>query len=184
MNKIKLFGIIGAGLLCFGYLPAFTVFFSIAGFVFLAIALNILNFYKKGKYFESFLTGAVMSVTATFLFYFKLFAIISSVIIAMISNNPVVPLTFSIIGYFLIYYILVIFSSYFFYRSFYEVYMNFGNQFFRYAGILMIIGAVLTIFGIGFVIEIIGWVILIFGFVTLKDEIIVEIEVEKIGKKD
>ena len=184
MTKIKLFGVIGSAVLCFGYLPAFTIYLSIIGYVFIGISLHMLSKVKKGSFFENFLIASVLSVVSTFLFYFKIFAIITSIVISVLSNNPIVPLTLSIFVYFFIYFILMLLSSYFFFKSFYEIYTLFNNEFFRYAGLLLVLGAVLTIFGIGFLVQIIGWLLLLLGFLTLNDIIEVEIIQEKIEEKN
>ncbi|WP_457560125.1 DUF996 domain-containing protein [Caminibacter sp.] len=183
MQKAKLFGIIGAAVLCFGYIPSFSIYFSIIGYVLISVSLKYLNDIKSGKFFDTFLIASVLAIVATILFYFKIIAIITSIVVSIISNNPIVPFTLSIALYFIVYYVLIILSAYFFYKSFYEIYETFNNPFFRYGALLLVLGAVMTIFAIGFFIQVMGWFMVLLGFFTLQDVIDVDIvEEEKLLK--
>jgi uncharacterized membrane protein len=167
LQQIKLFGIIGSALLSFGYLPGASIVLNILGYGFLGVSLYYL---KNEKAFSYFLIGSILSIIAVFLFYFKIFAIITSFIIAAFSNNPILPLSVSVAVYFLIYYVLSIVSSYFLYLSFFELYKKFKKESFKYSGMFLVLGSVLTIFAIGMIFQIIGWVVLMFAFFTLEEE--------------
>jgi uncharacterized membrane protein len=159
-------------------MPSVSLLFTIAGYIFLGVSLA---FYSKEneKIFNYFLIAAILSFIASVLFYFKLFAIFTSLILGMFSTNPVIPITLSVVFYFLIYYILLILSAVYFQKSFSLLSEMLNNRYFKLGGNFLIAGAVLNIFAIGLIITVIGWILVLIGFVTIEEIIDAEIVEEK-----
>ena len=157
----KIIGIIGSALITLAVLPSVSVIFLIIGFILIAIAI------KDTDAFGDFLIGAILNLLASFLFYFKLVAFIVSTFLAVFSQNPILPITFSILIYLLIYFVLNIISAVYFKKSFDKLSEIYKNNFFKYAGYFIVIGAILVIFAIGFIISEIGWFLVLLGFFTI-----------------
>ncbi|ACM92899.1 conserved hypothetical protein [Nautilia profundicola AmH] len=171
--NIKVWGILGAGFLSLAFIPSVSVLFTILGLIFTGIALNALS--KNEKVFNYFLIASLLSFIATMLFYFKLIAVITSFVLGLFSNNPVVPIGFSILIYFTIYYVLQIVSAVYFKKSFYLLGEEYNNRYLKIAGNFLIAGAVLNIFAIGLIVSVIGWLLILIGFVTIEEIINAEI---------
>jgi uncharacterized membrane protein len=180
----KISGILGSAFLCMGFVPAVSILFTILGLIFLGISLN---FYAKEneKIFNFFLTAALLSFVASVLFYFKLIAIITSIFLSLFSSNPIIPITLSIVFYFLIYYVLQIAGAVYFRKSFYILGELFNNSYFKTGGGFLIAGAVLNLFFIGLIIWTLGWLLIMIGFITMEEIIDAEvIEDVKLIEKD
>jgi uncharacterized membrane protein len=178
----KVWGIIGSVFLAFNFMPSLSPFFTIFGYVSLGIALA---FYSEDneKIFNYFLIGAMLSFIASVLFYFKLFAVLTSLIFSVFSSNPLIPITFSVVLYFGVYYIFLVLSAVYFQKSFSILSETTNNRYFKLGGNFLIAGAVLSIFAIGFIITVIGWILVLIGFVTLEEIVDAEIiEQEKLPK--
>jgi uncharacterized membrane protein len=182
--KTKFFGIIGSALIALSILPSLSVFFMGLGLILVGIA--VYQFSKDNpKIFNYYLTGSTLTIISSILFYYKIFAIIFSFFISIFSQNPVVPITATIIIYFLIYYLLSILSAVFLYKSFDLLSKTFNNNLFKYGGYFLVIGAVLNIFLIGMILYTLGWVIILLGFFVITEIYDTEvIEPELIEKKD
>ena len=182
--KAKFFGIIGSALIALSILPSISVFFMGLGLILVGIAM--FQYSKNNqKIFNYYLIGATLGVISSILFYYKIFAIIFSFFISVFSQNPIIPITSTIIIYFLIYYILSISSAVFLYKSF-DLLSNINdNKLFKYGGYFLVIGAVLNIFVIGMIVYTLGWVMILFGFFVMTEVYEAEIiEAELIEKKD
>ncbi|QCT94728.1 DUF996 domain-containing protein [Caminibacter mediatlanticus TB-2] len=157
----KILGIVGSALIMLSILPTVSVFFLLIGFVLISIAI------KDTNAFSDFIIGVVLNIIASFLFYFKLLAFIVSSLLAIFSQNPFIPLTFSMLIYLFIFYVLNIISAVYFKKSFDKLSVIYKNNFFKYAGYFIVIGAILVIFGIGMIISEIGWLLVLLGFFTI-----------------
>ena len=173
----KIWGILGAACLSLSFIPSLSVLFTIFGLVFIGISLNLLG--ANNKIFNYFLIASLLSFIASLLFYFKIIAIISSFMLGMLSNNPVVPIGFSILIYFTVYYVVQIISSVYFKKSFSLLAKEYNNGYFKLGGYFLIAGAVLNIFAIGLIITVIGWILVLIGFVTIEKIIDAEIVEEE-----
>jgi uncharacterized membrane protein len=161
------------------FLPTVGTFLSFLGYIFLGVAL----YRFKDEIFSYFLVGAVLSFMAMLLLYFKLFAILMSLLLAFFSNNPLIPITLSVIVYILAYYILQILAAFYFKKSFTLLEEEINGRFFTTGGILVIVGAVLSPFLIGVVIWIVGWFVVLIGFLVQNEILEAEvIEQEKLPK--
>jgi uncharacterized membrane protein len=175
----KIWGITGAALLVFSFVPTFSVIFTISGLIFLGIA--IISYDEEEVIFNNFLMASFLTFLASVLFYFKLVAVVTGLIFSLFSSNPLIPFGFSIVIYFLIYYILQILSAVYFKKSFFLLGVRHNNKFFKISGNFLIAGAVLNIFFIGLILWIIGWVLVLVGFLTVEEVIEAEvIEEEKL----
>jgi uncharacterized membrane protein len=184
MNEIKTLGILGSIFTLLSFLPQAGIIFFIIGIIFLLIAIyKFSKLYDDEKIFEKFILGTVVLFVATVLFYFKIAAIIMSLILGVFSANPIIPFTFTVLAYFAIYYFLNIYAMMCYSKTFETIYLKEKNSFFKYAGTLLVWGAVLNVLGIGFILQEIGWLLLLLGFLTLEKiyegEIIEERELEK-----
>jgi uncharacterized membrane protein len=113
------------------------------------------------------------------LFYFKLFAVVSALLLSLFSSNPIIPVTLSVIIYFSLYYILGVVSAVYFQKSFALLGGILNNRYFKLGGNFLIAGAVLNIFAIGLIINVIGWILILFGFITVEEIIDAEIVEEE-----
>ena len=172
----KIYGIIGSAFMSMSVIPSVSILFNILGLIFLGIAIYSLN---KDNEFNYFLIASILAFVATVLFYFKIFAIISSVFLSIFSENPLVPIGFTVLIYFTIYYVLQIISAVFFKKSFSGIGVIYSNRFLQIGGVLLIIGTIFNIFVIGMLIYIIAWLVILLGFFTLEEIIDVEIVEEK-----
>jgi uncharacterized membrane protein len=125
--------------------------------------------YKNDLIFNKFLIGMILQAIANFLLFMKIFTILFAIFISAFSTNPIIPITWTILTYFVVYYILNIVGAYFIKESFVLIKEATNISLFEYAGILIILGAVLKIIGVGFIIEIIGWVLFVIALFLIKD---------------
>jgi len=175
--NIKILGILGAGFLTLSFIPTLSFLLMFLGLIFLGIAVNGLSV-NNPKIFNNFLIASILQFIASVLFYFKLFAVIVAFFSSLFSNNPLIPLTFSLIAYFVIYYVLLIISAVYFKKSFDLIYEISSNNFFKLSGYFLVTGAVLNLFFIGLLVWIIGWVLVMIGFFTLYENTdIIEAEI-------
>jgi uncharacterized membrane protein len=186
MNEIKIYGIIGASLMAFGILPQIGILFVVLGLLFLLLATyRYSKIFDSPKVFDYFLIGTVLLIIANILFYLKIMAFLISFFIGLLSNNPIIPITFSLVIYMLVFYILNIAAMVNYSKSFKIIYSAHKNGFFRFAGGFLIWGSVLNILAIGLILQEIGWILAILGFFTLENIYEAEIiEPEKIEKKN
>jgi len=177
----KYFGMLGGVFLSLSFIPSVSIVFTILGLIFLGVAINDLA--KGTKGFSYFLIGAVLALIASLLFYFKLVAIIVSLLLGATTSEPVV-MGASILIYIAIYYVLSIASAVYYYKSFALISKKFNNSYFDYGGKFLVIGSVLNPFAVGLIISVVAWILIIIGFVTVEDIIEVEIieEEEKLLK--
>ena len=168
-----MWGILGAAFLSFSFIPSLSVLFTILGLVFIGISLNLLG--ADNKIFNYFLIASLLLFIASLLFYFKIIAVISSFILGMFSNNPVIPIGISILIYFAIYYVMQVVSSVYFKKSFSMLGEEYNNKYLKISGNFLIAGAVLNIFAIGLIITVMGWLVVLIGFLILEDIIDAEI---------
>ncbi|WP_456479853.1 DUF996 domain-containing protein [Nautilia sp.] len=173
----KLWGILGAGFLSLSFIPNVSVLFTIMGLICLGIGISLLS---ENKPFNYFLTASIITFISSVLFYFKIVAVMTSVIIGLFSNNPVVPIGLSILVYLLIYYVLQIAGAVYFKKSFYVLGEEYNNKYLKTGGNFLIVGAVLSMFFIGLLLWAMGWLLILLGFFTLEE--IVEAEIIEEGK--
>jgi len=175
-------GIVGAALLSLSFIPSFSVFFTIAGLILIGFSLSFYsNEIKNDTVLNYFLIASLLSFIASILFYFKIIAVITSFIFGIFSANPFVPITFSIVIYFTVYYIIQIMSSVYFKKSFALLGEAYNNKYLKIGGNFLVAGAVLNVFFIGLLIWVIGWLIILLGFVTIEE--IVDAEIIEEEKK-
>jgi len=171
MDRLKLIGITGTVLYLLSYLPSLSYIFVVIGsVVLLYVFWEMSKMFKNDKIFMNFLLGTIFQMAAVGLMYFKLFAVFAAVFIGAFSNNPIIPITSTIVIYFIAYYIINIIGAYFIKESFVAIRQHTNVALFEYAGILIILGAVLKIIAVGFFIEIGGWILLIVAFLSLAEQ--------------
>ncbi len=166
--KAKIYGIIGSALISLSILPSLSVFFMIVGLFLVGIAVYLYS--KEDNIFNYFLLASVLSIVASVLFYYKIFAVIFSFFMSVFSpQNPIIPITTTIVIYFLVFYILNILSAIFFKKTFDALGNKYNNPYFKYSGYFLVIGAFLNIFIIGLIIYTLGWVGILLGFFTMEE---------------
>ncbi|GAB6073573.1 DUF996 domain-containing protein [Nautilia lithotrophica] len=168
----KLWGIAGAAFLSLSFIPSISILFTIMGLICLGLGLSLLD---ESKSFNYFLIASIITFISSMLFYFKIVAVMTSIVIGLFSNNPVVPIGFSIFIYFLVYYVLQIVGAMYFKNSFYVLGEKYNNKYLKTGGNFLIAGAVLNIFFIGLFLWVVGWLLIFLGFFTLEE--IVEAEI-------
>jgi len=180
----KIYGILGSAFLCMSFIPAVSILFTILGLIFLGISLNLYS-KENEKIFNYFLIASILAFVSSMLFYFKLVAVITSMILSLLSSNPIIPITLSIIIYFSVYYVLQIISAVYFKKSFYLLGELFNNKLLKTGGLFLVAGAVLNIFFIGLIVWTLGWLLIMLGFFTIEEIIDAEIiEDVKLIEKD
>jgi len=188
--KAKITGLIGAGLLALSFIPAVSVLFTILGLVLVGAGVYMLD---SENAFNKFLLAGLFLFIANMLYYFKIVAVITTLMIALFHSTAGGPalfsmdLIFGIGAYFLVYYVLQIVSSVYMKNSFEMIAKRYDNRFMHLSGYFLVAGSVLNIFLIGMLVTIAGWVLVMLGFFTIEDIIDVEIiEEEKklLEKKD
>ncbi|WP_456488114.1 DUF996 domain-containing protein [Caminibacter pacificus] len=188
MQKFQTWGIIGVILYLLSYIPNASVFFILIGSVILIYAFWLASkYFSNDEIFTKFLFGMIIQAIATFLFMFKIAAVIFAVLMGAFSANPVVPVLGTIAIYFAVYYVLNIFGAFLIKESLSKLKDSTDISLFEYSGVMIILGAVLKVIAIGFLVEIIGWLMLIVAFLsykepitTQKDDDIIDVEVEEV----
>ncbi|MCM8784468.1 MAG: DUF996 domain-containing protein [Candidatus Omnitrophica bacterium] len=173
LRQIKYIGGIGAILVLLTIVPYFGFLTHIAGKVLLIIAFYKLSSILKNKYiFSKYLTGFVISLMGIMI------ALISGIgfsLLFITKNKPTVQsMSLGVIAGIIIFWLILIISSYYYSRSYKLLGKHFDLELFNLAANFVMWGGITAIILIGFILFFVSGILMAIAFWHMPERIIEE----------
>lgn len=166
-ERAKLLGGIGAILTLLGFVPKVGFALSIIGLILILISLKMFSdYYRNEDIFRYALIGVILGIISGVVLVVGALAL--GIRLALFKLVTFKHIALSLVALIIIFWILLVISTYFFKRSFDLLGEHTGEKLFKTAALLMFIGAILLIIVVGAFISLVAEILLAVAFFIVK----------------